>query len=388
MSIKFRLIRPLVISVGLLSSGCATITDEPAFRLMAVACAHITSDIQHGRQSLVEAIRHSEEGGPDGAPAFDWDIMVSLGDLLGGQTPPTDADAPPVLEQLSWSTKHPREFIYNIAGNHDGSGPGEKTQWWFRKYIDPTGENPASSGVDNARRPYPVEGNWERYAFRVGNILFLMMGDRNDGGPPVGRGERGGYPAGAVSLETFQWWKQMVEENQDKIIITAHHHVLKDTTVASSPGEGIQIAGWPEGPQTRYHGKYDNGAPEGASYLYFIGHKPNAGLFENYLEDHPGAISLWLGAHTHTFPDDTGPGGEFSSKSHIERKWDVTFVNVAGLTLHHGRRQKFPLSRFLTFYPGQDTVRIQCYLHTDHYQRPGWYGPAERIVSLQHPFLW
>lgn len=66
-----------------------------------------------------------------------------------------------------------------------------------------------------------------------GNLLFLMMSDRNDGGTPIGRGRRGGYPAGAVSMETFQWWKQMVEQNQGKIIVTCHHHVLKDTTVAS-----------------------------------------------------------------------------------------------------------------------------------------------------------
>jgi hypothetical protein len=77
----------------------------------------------------------------------------------------------------------------------------------FRKWIDPTGENPQYSGVDNSKRPYPRNGTWERYSFQVGNILFLMMGDRNDSGPPAGREERGGYPAGAVSRETFEWWK-------------------------------------------------------------------------------------------------------------------------------------------------------------------------------------
>ena len=58
--------------------------------------------------------------------------------------------------------------------------------------MDPTGENSEYSGVHADRRPYPVEGTWERYSFEVGNILFLVMGDRNDGGPPGGKVARWG----------------------------------------------------------------------------------------------------------------------------------------------------------------------------------------------------
>lgn len=108
-----------------------------------------------------------------------------------------------------------------VVGNHDASGPDEPTQWWFRKWIDPTGENTKFSGVNAQRRPYPITGTWERYSFRVGNLLFLMMGDRNDGSPPVGRGKRGGYPSGAVTGETFEWWKRNVETNEGAVIISA-----------------------------------------------------------------------------------------------------------------------------------------------------------------------
>src|SRR2546423_652542 len=52
----------------------------------------------------------------------------------------------------------------------------------------------------------------------------------------------------------------------------------------------------------RYHGP--DGAPEGASYLYFLGDKPKAQAFEQYLAARRGAIDLWLGGHTHTHPDD------------------------------------------------------------------------------------
>ena len=45
-----------------------------------------------------------------------------------------------------------------------------------------------------------------------------------------------------------------------------------------------------------------------------------------------------------------------------------------------------PLSRLLTFEEGQDTVRVQCYLHTDDYAPQGWYDPAERTISLRRAF--
>ena len=110
--------------------------------------------------------------------------MLDIGDLSGSQTPPDDEEGEEVVRQYSASTIHPREDFYNIVGNHDASGPDEPCQWWFRKWVDPTGENSEYSGVHADRRPYPVEGTWERYSFQVGNVLFLAMGDRNDGGPP------------------------------------------------------------------------------------------------------------------------------------------------------------------------------------------------------------
>ena len=40
--------------------------------------------------------------------------------------------------------------------------------------------------------------------------------------------------------ETFRWWKETVLANPDSIIITAHHYVLKETTVASGLWEGMR----------------------------------------------------------------------------------------------------------------------------------------------------
>jgi len=350
------------------------------FRLWACCCAHVGTDLRaSGRESLAEAIRQTEND----SSGFEWDIAVHLGDLSGSQTPPEDEEGKEVVRQFSSLKKHAREHFYNIAGNHDAS----PNQRWFRRWVDPLGENTRFSLVDASKRPYPIEGTWERYSFRVGNILFLMMSDRNDLEPPVGRlitrkdEQHGGYPAGAVTSETFSWWRRKVEENPDAIIITAHHHMLKETTVASGPWEGFERD---EGGRWRphYHGYFANGAPEGASYLYFVDRKRDAQAFERYLAAHPGAIDLWLGGHTHTYPDDNKGG-----RSHIERKWGVNFINVAALTRHHGRKELcIPMSRLLTFKEGAKECRVQCYLHTSDYAPQGWYTPAERVLRLSKPF--
>ena len=252
---------------------------KATFKLWAGGDAHVGTDLERAnRRSLAEAILQSEQGGAEGGPPFDWDIMLDVGDLSGSQTPPDDDEGRVVARQYAASTKHRREDFYNLVGNHDASGAGEETQWWFRKWVDPTGENSEYSSVHADRRPYRIDGTWERYSFRVGNILFLVMGDRNDGGPPVGRGVRGGYPAGAVTRETFEWWRENVEANPDKIIVSAHHHMLKETTVASGPWEGVDGG---------YHGRFEDGAPIGASYLYFVDDVPDAQAFEKHLAENP-----------------------------------------------------------------------------------------------------
>ena len=145
--------------------------------------------------------------------------------------------------------------------------------------------------------------------------------------------------------------------------------------MASGPWEGYLPdgkGGW----QSYYHGYFADGGPEGASYLYFLDDKPAAQAFEGYLAENPGSLDLWLGGHTHANPDDRKGG-----RSHIERKWDCNFVNVAALSLYHGRTN-VPMSRLLTFEDGSDEVLVQCYLHTSDYAPQGGYAPAERTIML------
>ena len=124
----------------------------------------------------------------------------------------------------------------------------------------------------------------------------------------------------------------------------------------------------------------DGGAP-GSSFIYWVGGQKDSGRIENFLEENQPAIDLWLGAHTHTHPDDTTGG-----RSHVEQKWGANFVNVAAVTRYHGQRNSIPMSRLFTFTEGSDEVRVQCYLHTDQYADQGWYEPSERTIKLRHKF--
>lgn len=359
---------------------------KPDFVVWAAGDAHVDCDLKRGRRSLHDTLRQSENGGELGGPAFDWDIMLDVGDLASAYGCPGDTVGREVVSQYAALKTHKREQVYNLMGNHDASpaaGAGENE--WFRKWVDPLGENPEFSGVHAEQRPFPVHGTYERYSFQAGNVLFLMMSDRNDLPAPIGKAGAeggGGFPAGAVSGETFDWWVDQVESNQDKIIVSAHHHVLKETTVASGPWEGFQPQVDRYGNRRhKYHGFYRNGAPMGASYLYWVNGNPDAQAFERYLADRPGAIDLWLGGHTHTHPDDT-----CGDRSHIEQKWGATFMNVAGLGLHCTNGE--PMSRLLTFTENSPELEVRCYLHTSHHAPQGWYDAAQRTVSLRAPFHW
>jgi hypothetical protein len=340
---------------------------KPALRLWAFSDAHVGTDKRRGRDSLAEALAQSESG------AFDWDVALDLGDHSGAQGLPEDDEGREIVRQFGVLKQHRREDIFSLCGNHDRSGLREPQNWWWRKWLDPMGENTSHSRVNAARRRFPVEGAWERYSFRVGKFLFLMMSDINEPSQKVGRGALGGNPGGVVSGETFAWWKKMVESNRDSIVVSAHHYMLKNTTVASGEWEGMRKG--PDGQwQSHYHGLKAQGTPQGASYLYWVNSVPDAQAFEKYLEAHPGAIAMWLGGHTHTNPDDTHGG-----KRHIESKWGVHFINVSALSRYHGRTN-VPMSRLLTF--SGDRVTIQCYLHTSDYAPRGWYPKAERVLKL------
>ena len=127
---------------GALSPGLAAV-EKREFKVWVFADPHVGTDIEHGYESLAEAIRHSEsgKGGHNSSPAFDWDIALCLGDFAGGFEAPEDKEGIELVRQFGALKMHRREQVYSIAGNHDATTHKASTQWWFRKWIDPLGSD-------------------------------------------------------------------------------------------------------------------------------------------------------------------------------------------------------------------------------------------------------
>src|SRR5215813_3199897 len=174
---------PGIVTVA--QADTATTPKEAAtFNLWVMSDAHVGTDkaaseaILHGLvgfkpppvhfESLADALRQSENGGAFGGPPIPWDIALNLGDYAGFWDAPEDEQGREVVRQYAVLKKHRREHIYSIAGNHDASpyghpaNEGKETNWWFRKWCDPVGEHTQTSGVDQKKRPYPIDGTWER----------------------------------------------------------------------------------------------------------------------------------------------------------------------------------------------------------------------------------
>ena len=101
-------------------------------------------------------MRQSELGDGTGAPAFDWDICINVGDYSAAFGPPNDEEGAEIVRQFGALRDHRREQVYSICGNHDRDPMDRPEGSWFRKWIDPMGENPTTSGVDLGRYPYPI----------------------------------------------------------------------------------------------------------------------------------------------------------------------------------------------------------------------------------------
>jgi len=348
-------------------------------RIVFSSCSHEVKDVSWGYRSLHQAIVDHTAAG--------WDIWLDHGDHDAGQQPPGDAEGQIVLNEFASMTPAQRASVYSISGNHDRSGPYEPPAWWWRKYVDPMGENTAISGMDPALRPYTVVGTWERYYFDMGNIRFLMMSDVNRP-TTAARGIRGGDPGGVISEETWEWFKDQVLSNPDKILIVCHHYLPRETTSATGDYEGCRWDADTSGPNPRI-GRYSgwiHGAgldAKHASRLSYIGDKAAPEIIEGFLAAHPGYIALWTGAHSHLKP---GPDGAVGSKTLVEEKYGITFANVGSLTQHHGvNGHLYPRSRLLEVNSGQQTAQMHSYFHTHtDFSDKGWW-PGVRQVDLGKP---
>ena len=191
---------------------------------------------------------------------------------------------------------------YEIAGNHDiRSG---KLFWQY--FLHPS-----------------------YYAVEVGNLLFLLMSDESSDSKTD------------LSDATFDWWRKMVIENQDHIIITVTHAQLRHSGLLGSIVPSRVIAG--------------------------------SERFERVLKQY--TVALWASGHVHL------PQGLAETVSIQKKFGDTFFINVSCIyedTLMDSQ------SRFFYFKNGSDTVWIRSRNHTKERFDTGLDIP----IQLDRPFVW
>jgi hypothetical protein len=149
------------------------------------------------------------------------------------------------------------------------------------------------------------------YAIQKGNILFIFMSDEVKSS------------ATDISDVTFDWWRDLVVNNQDKIIVTVTHAPLEGSKIPFSTLSRRQIT--------------------------------DSKRFTDVLKKY--RVDIWLSAHLHVpewFPNDI---------NRVKKYNGTVFINVAGIrTEALGLKQSE--SRIITFVCGSDKVLVGSRNHT------------------------
>ncbi len=167
------------------------------------------------------------------------------------------------------------------------------------------------------------------YAVVKGNILFIFMSDS----------ERG--KSTEISDETFEWWKDLVVNNQDKIIVVVTHAPLK--------GSGISFSAW-----------------KGRN---IIGSKRFRQVLKNY------RVDLWLSGHLHI------PTGILSTTSKKKSLGGTVFIHISSIRPEMAG-MKEPESRVLTFVCGSDKVLVRVRNHKRH----EFVTHLDEVFTLSKPY--
>ncbi|MEM7007778.1 MAG: metallophosphoesterase [Thermodesulfobacteriota bacterium] len=237
------------------------------------------ADIQPTDEGDKEAFEISIRDINENVPNVDFAIVA--GDIVNK----TDE------EVFDWYVEtRDRSYInewYEIIGNHDlKSDMGELFREKLRQEVN--------------------------YAFTKDNMLFIFMSDSERGKPTV------------ISDETFLWWKDLVVNNQDKIIVVTTHAPLEDSGIPFSSFTDRQVI--------------------------------DSERFTKVLEEYD--VDLWLSGHLHI------PHGVMNNIVEKDKFNGTIFVHISSIRPEI-MGFKDSESRVITFACGYDKVLIQSRNHEE-----------------------
>ncbi len=168
------------------------------------------------------------------------------------------------------------------------------------------------------------------YSIVKGNILFIFMSDSVRG------------KATEISDETFGWWKDLVINNQDKIIVVTTHAPLEDSGIPFSSFRDRQII--------------------------------NSERFTDVLRKYE--VDLWLSGHLHLSQ------GVMNNIVEKDKYKGTIFVHISSI-----RPEVFGIkkseSRLITFSCGSDKVLIQSRNHKEAH----FASSHDRVFKLSKKYL-
>lgn len=265
---------------------------DPANTLTVWALADIQPRNDSHRKAFEEAVRDINENVPG------VDMAIVAGDIVHVTEE----------ETFDWYIRtRDGSYInewYEIIGNHDlKSDRGKLFREKLREDVD--------------------------YAVIKGNILFIFMSDS----------ERG--KATEISDEVFNWWKDLVINNQDKIIVVTTHAPLK--------GSGIPFS--------------------------FIRERQiiDSERFTDVMREYN--VDLWLSGHLHL------PNGIMNNTVTKDEYGGVDFIHISSIRPEFlGIKESE--SRVLTFVCGSDKVLVRSRNHHDRDYSPG----LDEVFTLSKPY--
>jgi len=205
--------------------------------------------------------------------------------------------------------------VGDIVQNKTGEDPIESFNWFYNVYkktgIKEIYEIAGNHDARNIDSYLKSSGKPLHYALQYGNLLIILMSDEKDSS------------GSDISDGAFNWWKNLVETNRDKNIITVTHSHLG--------GSGFIY--------------------NVISYRNVQGSERFTGVLKKE------KVELWLCGHTH-IPSFLG-----LSKRQIGSLNDTVFMNVASI-----REDYFfsdAESRIITLKKGSDLMTVQIRNHRE-----------------------